>query len=174
MLEAEHIGEPTHVTVIPNGVYAGAVWATEGALRPLTPRKLRAAGRAIAAGFLAARLAGFDPPPYSGSDDARKLGLAAYLSKDEPNFIRQCWAGAELQLRMHWSAVERVAELLRTLGELTPPHGIELVRMALEAPARPLAPDIDTLMRLCRELEDVPEFAKQFETAARALSASVG
>jgi hypothetical protein len=173
MLEAEHIGPPTLVTVIPYGDYAGAVWGTDEALRPLTPRKLRAAGRAIAAGFIAARLAGYDPPPYSGSDDARKLALAAYLSKGESNFIQQCWSGAELQLRSHWGTVERIAGHLLTLGELTPPHGIELVRMAMQGPQRVLAPDAETFIQLCTAVEDVPEFATQFEAAERTLSAQV-
>ena len=112
-------------------------------------------------------------PEYSGSDDERKLKLLAQLSKRGSRLVEDSRAGAELILRSHWGAVEHVTDYLRTIGELTPPHGVELIRMPLEGPQKPLTPDIDTLIRQVRELEDVPEFKEQFESAARTLSARV-
>ena len=59
--------------------------------------------------------------------------------------------------------LEGVAELLSQLGELTQPYGIELVRMELQKPPRPLVPDIETLDRLVISVEKVPELAAQIE-----------
>jgi hypothetical protein len=172
LLEEEYIGPPTFVTVIPNGERAGAVLG-EGFQRPFTPRKRRAAGRTIAAGVIAARLAGFNTQEFSGTPDAEALALVAYFSNGGPRFVRECWNGAELQLRLHWGALERIAGHLLALGELTEPHGIELLRMELDGPERVLVPDAERFIELLAIVEHLPEFATQIQDAVRTLSARV-
>jgi hypothetical protein len=87
--------------------------------------------------------------------------------KDSKRSIKEAIAGAEFMLRCNWGAVEGVSELLSQLGELTQPHGTELVRMELRKPPRPLVPDIDTFVQLADSVENVPELREQIETALR-------
>ncbi len=54
-------------------------------------------------------------------------------------------------LRTNWAGVERLAGWLRSIGALTPPHGIELERMAREEPPRVLTPDVETFFRLRKQ-----------------------
>ena len=172
-IEQEHIGPVLWMTVLPCEDALGLVCGAGGDLGEMTPRKLRAAGRTAVAGVVAVELAGFNSLNRIDGTDKRALGLAALLSGQAAAFVRECRAGADLHLRANWGAVLRLADWVRSAGTLTPPYAGELVRMALEAPPRPLAPDIDTFIRLVSDLEDVPEFAQQFESAARTLSAAV-
>jgi len=93
------------------------------------------------------------------------MGLFRRLSGRGSRFDEEARAGAEFMLRMYWNAVEGVAELLRTLGTLTPPSGAQLIRMELRKPPRPLATDAEALMRLAGSLDQVPELAAQMEAA---------
>jgi hypothetical protein len=170
-LESEYLGAVALVSAIPYADSTGRVRGVNGASGPVTPRRLRALGYMNAAGFIAERLAGFNTPALAAAKDARNLAMLEHISKCGARYIDEAKAGAELMLRSHWTAVERVADYLLTLGELTPPHGVELIRMALEGPQRVLAPDMEAFLRLCIAVEDVPEFAQQIETAAQALSA---
>ncbi len=55
---------------------------------------------------------------------------------------------------------------------MTSPYGIELVRMELKKPPRPLLKDWETLERLARSAEGVPELREQLETALRQVASA--
>ena len=156
-LEEKQLGPVTFVTVLPSNGDAGCVRGEENGL-PFGPRKIRACGRTAVAGQVADALAGFGPSPRAPGDDVGKMALFAEASGRGVRFIEESVAGAEFLLRAHWAAVLKLAGWLREVGELKGPYVESLVRTALETPPQPLAPDTDTLVRLCLALSDVPEF----------------
>ena len=156
-LEEKQLGPVTFVTVLPSNGNAGCARGEENGL-PFGPRKIRACGRTAVAGAVAEDLAGFSPSPRAPGDDFEKLALFAGHPECGSRFIEKSVAGAEFLLRAHWAAVQKLAGWLCSIGEMNPPYAESLVRTALETPPKPLAPDTDTLVRLCLALEDVPEF----------------
>lgn len=162
-LEEEHLGPLAIVTAFPNGRAEGHVRGSEIPPWPPAPRMIRARARVLMAGLTAQKLAGFDPRGYE-SDASHFAQMWLYL-KDPKRSIREALAGAEFMLRLHWGAVLGVADLLSELGTLTPLHGIELVRMELRKPPRPLAPDLETMVALGCSLEKVPELYEPLEAA---------
>ena len=162
-LEEEHLGPLEIVTALPNGRAAGHVRGAEIPPWPPTPRMIRARARVLMAGAVAQHLAGIEPRGYEG-DVEHGGGLCLFL-EDPDRSAKEAVAGAELMLRANWGAVQGVAGLLSELGELTQPHGIELVRMELRRPPRPLFPDLETFVRLADSLQDVSELRKPLEEA---------
>jgi len=185
LTEESELGPLTLVTTLPGDGSLGRVLGTEKASRLTTPRQRRALARALAAGGIAERLDGY---PTAGPEacDAEKLARVALLGENFSNtspgaslvrtqrarrFIEAAEAGAELALRAQWGGVLRLRETLLSLGILTPPHGIELVRLAFEErPLRPLAPDLETLTRLLRAVERVPEITEPFRRELRGIA----
>ena len=167
-LEEEHLGPLAIVTALPHGRAEGHIRGAEVPPWPPAPRMIRARSRVLMAGLMAQKLAGFEVRGYE-SDASRFAQMWLYLEKRS---IKEALAGAEFMLRCNWGAVEGVAELLRQLGELTHPHGTELVRMELRKPPRPLVPDIETLDRLVLSVEGVPELREQIEAALRQVASA--
>jgi hypothetical protein len=169
-LEEEHLGPLAIVSALPNGRAEGHVRGAEVPAWPPAPRMIRARARVLMAGLMAQKLAGFEVRGFE-SDASHFAGMWLYM-KDSERPIKEAIAGAEFMLRCNWGAVEGVAELLGQLGELTPPSGIELVRMELRKPSRPLVPDIETLVRLADSVENVPELREQFEAGLRQVASA--
>ena len=169
-LEEEHLGPLAIVSALPNGRAEGHVRGAEVPPWPPAPRMIRARSRVLMAGPVAQHLAGFEVRGFE-SDASHFAQMWLYL-KDSERSIKEALAGAEFMLRCNWGAVEGVAELLNTLGELTQPHGIELVRMELRKPPRPLVPDFETLERLAFSVEGVPELREQIEAALRQVASA--
>jgi len=169
LLDEGIFGAPRMITALPHGDCEGFTMRS-GAPVDFTQEALRSYGRVLAAGAVAEKLAGF--APRGGGRDVKQLAKIALLAKRGDGFARECFDGAELLLRTHWSGVEGIANALLELGELTAPHGIDLARMMLwRKPIRPLACGKETFVRLATSLDGVPEIADPIRSALAAYAA---
>ena len=166
LLAEDIFGAPAMISALPEGDRDGFVLPSGDTLTDASPLAVRTYGRMLAAGGVAESLAGF--PVEGAIRDALRLARLGRVAKCGSNFTQECADGAEFLLRMHWGAVEKIAEHLRALGALDG-AGIELARMALrEKPMRKLGLDLDTIVRLAGALEAVPEIAGPFRAACAA------
>jgi hypothetical protein len=167
----EHVlGTPQAITAIPYGRSAGSVVFKRDPLTDFTPRAVRAYGRTVMAGGVAAALAGFKSDGWSG--DAKTLNSVAILAKRGSDFTKESIDCAEFLLRMHWGAVKEIAGHLGSLGALVGPSGIELARMALQRrPMRKLGLTGEMLLRLAPSIEKVPEICAPLKAELAAYAA---
>ncbi|MHC5059347.1 MAG: hypothetical protein ACYTKD_32240 [Planctomycetota bacterium] len=139
VLEEKYLGPIGLASVLPDGHSSGRL-------------------RVTMAGPMAVHLGGFEVENIDG--DVEKLAMLTWLEKDGKKLVRQARAATELLLRIHWSGLLRVADLLRNRGTLSGRDLVLLRRAVLEGPIKPLDTDVDIYVRLCEALDGVPEIGE--------------
>ena len=170
LLDERLLGPIGGVSILPDEKSLGRVVQAKHATRDASdPETLRALGRLNAAGLIAERLAGSDRRCNYGSDAADLAAMASLPGRGE-RFIQQSIAGAEFRLRLNWAAVRALAATLLEFGELNGSSGIQLARLALDAPPQPLGLDGETLGRLLDGIGGIPELSDPIRTTLEKLA----